>query len=137
MLHAAPDLRFPLVPHSKIPELTRSSDIQLNERVSLRRTVKAASVPAPDIAPHPDLAQRSRRAIIFRSAALLAEGPQSGCPILRERMAERSTDHRERYVEYATHCLQLAKIATDQGSRAILREMATEWLKLAEDYSGS
>jgi hypothetical protein len=46
MLHAAPDLRFPLVPHSKIPELTRGSDIQL----LLRRRAKAASVPAPDIA---------------------------------------------------------------------------------------
>jgi hypothetical protein len=51
-------------------------------------------------------------------------------------MAERLAHHQERYVGYATHCLQLAKAATDQGSRAVLREMATEWLKLAED-SGS
>ena len=47
-------------------------------------------------------------------------------------MAERSIDDRERYVGYANHCLQLAKVATDEYSRAILREMATEWLKLAE-----
>jgi hypothetical protein len=46
---------------------------------------------------------------------------------------QRSIDLRERYVGYATHCLQLAKLATDQESRAMLREMATEWLKLAED----
>jgi hypothetical protein len=47
-------------------------------------------------------------------------------------MAERSIDDRERYVGFATHCLQLAKVATDQESRAILKEMAAEWLKLAE-----
>jgi hypothetical protein len=48
-------------------------------------------------------------------------------------MAERSIEDRERYVGYANHCLQLAKAATDQESRTILREMAAEWLKLAED----
>ena len=47
-------------------------------------------------------------------------------------MAERSIDDRERYVSYATHCLQLAKATTDLESRAMLREMAAEWLKLAE-----
>jgi hypothetical protein len=47
-------------------------------------------------------------------------------------MAERSIDDRERYVGYATHCLQLAKVATDPDSRTILREMAAGWLKLAE-----
>ena len=47
-------------------------------------------------------------------------------------MAERSIDDRERYVGYAAHCLQLAKVTTDQESRAILKEMAAEWLKLAE-----
>ena len=46
-------------------------------------------------------------------------------------MAERSIDDRERYVGYATHCLQLAKVATDRESRAVLKEMAAEWLKLA------
>jgi hypothetical protein len=47
-------------------------------------------------------------------------------------MADRSIDTRERYVAYATHCLQLAKVAADNQSRAVLREMAAEWLKLAE-----
>jgi hypothetical protein len=47
-------------------------------------------------------------------------------------MAERSIDRRERYVGYANHCLELAKATTDPGSRAMLREMAAEWLKLAE-----
>jgi hypothetical protein len=46
-------------------------------------------------------------------------------------MAERSIDKREQYVGYATHCLQLAKVATDRESRAVLKEMAAEWLKLA------
>jgi len=47
-------------------------------------------------------------------------------------MADRSIDTRERYVTYATHCLQLAKVAADHQSRVILKEMAAEWLKLAE-----
>jgi hypothetical protein len=47
-------------------------------------------------------------------------------------MAERSIDDRERYVGYATHCLQLAKVATDPESRAVLKETAAECLKLAE-----
>jgi hypothetical protein len=47
-------------------------------------------------------------------------------------MAERSIEDRERYVGYANHCLQLAKLATDQESRTILKEMAAERLKLAE-----
>ena len=47
-------------------------------------------------------------------------------------MADQSIDKREQYVAFATHCLQLAKLAADQQSRTILREMATEWLKLAE-----
>ena len=36
-------------------------------------------------------------------------------------MAERSIDKREQYVGYATHCLQLAKVATDRESRAVLK----------------
>jgi hypothetical protein len=52
-------------------------------------------------------------------------------------MAERSIDDRERYVGYATHCLQLAKVATDRESRAVLKEMAAEWLKLADAPSES
>jgi hypothetical protein len=47
-------------------------------------------------------------------------------------MAERSIDKREQYVDFATHCLQLAKVTTDRGSCAVLKEMAAEWLKLAE-----
>jgi hypothetical protein len=44
-------------------------------------------------------------------------------------------DRRERYVGFATYCLQLAKVATEDYNRAILREMAEEWLKLAENPS--
>jgi hypothetical protein len=50
----------------------------------------------------------------------------------RTRMADRSIDEREQYVGFATHCLQLAKVEADRQSRAVLREMAAEWLKLAE-----
>jgi hypothetical protein len=31
-----------------------------------------------------------------------------------------------------THCLQLETVATDRESRAVLKEMAAEWLKLAD-----
>jgi hypothetical protein len=37
-------------------------------------------------------------------------------------VAERSIDDRERCVGYATHCLQLAKVATDRESRAVLKD---------------
>jgi hypothetical protein len=46
-------------------------------------------------------------------------------------MADQSIDKREQYVAFATHCLQLAKATSDRESRAILREMAKEWLTLA------
>jgi hypothetical protein len=36
---------------NSVPELTRSAGIQLNDRVSLRRSPDAISVSAPDIAP--------------------------------------------------------------------------------------
>jgi hypothetical protein len=47
-------------------------------------------------------------------------------------MAEQPTDKRERYVGYSAYCLELAKVAFDDQSRTMLREMASEWLKLAE-----
>jgi hypothetical protein len=47
-------------------------------------------------------------------------------------MVDQSIDERERYVGFATHCLQLAKVPAVRESRTILREMAAEWLKLAE-----
>jgi hypothetical protein len=50
-------------------------------------------------------------------------------------MAKRLIDKREQYVGYATHCLQLAKLTADREAGAILKEMAAEWLKLAEDAS--
>jgi hypothetical protein len=52
--------------------------------------------------------------------------------MLSGRMADQSIDKREQYVDYATYCLQLAKLTADRESRAILKEMAAEWLKLAE-----
>jgi hypothetical protein len=47
-------------------------------------------------------------------------------------MAEQPTDKRERYVGYSAYCLKLAKVAFDNQSRTILKEMASEWLTLAE-----
>ena len=37
------------------------------------------------------------------------------------------------YARYAAHCLGLSPALTDREDRAINREMAAEWLKLADD----
>ena len=47
-------------------------------------------------------------------------------------MAIPQTDKHKEYVGYAEHCLKTATVITDRKSRAILREMAAEWLKLAD-----
>lgn len=39
---------------------------------------------------------------------------------------------REEYVRYAEHCLRIIDIIPDQDSRMLHREMAAEWLRLAE-----
>ena len=36
------------------------------------------------------------------------------------------------YARYAAHCLQMVPAITNQEYRAVQREMAAEWLKLAE-----
>jgi hypothetical protein len=38
---------------------------------------------------------------------------------------------RKEYARYAAHCLQMVAVAKEQESRCIQREMAAEWLKLA------
>jgi hypothetical protein len=42
-------------------------------------------------------------------------------------------EKRKVYARYPAHCLHMVTAAKDQESRAIQREMAAEWLKLAED----
>ena len=46
-------------------------------------------------------------------------------------MATSSNEKYKDYTHYAAHCLYLETAASDPDSRAIQREMATEWLKLA------
>jgi hypothetical protein len=48
-------------------------------------------------------------------------------------MAEELIDKRERYVGYATECLKLANVIPDNQTRLVLKAMASEWLKLAEE----
>lgn len=36
------------------------------------------------------------------------------------------------YVRYAEHCLKMVPLAPDQEYRNVQREMAAEWLKLAD-----
>lgn len=47
-------------------------------------------------------------------------------------MAIRKNEKQKRYARYAVHCLNIVTIARDQDTRAIQREMAAEWLKLAD-----
>jgi hypothetical protein len=42
-----------------------------------------------------------------------------------------NTKHKE-YVRYAEHCLRMVPAATDQEYCSVQREMAAEWLKLAD-----
>jgi hypothetical protein len=42
-------------------------------------------------------------------------------------------EKRKEYAHYAAHCLHMVTAAKDQESRAIQREMAAEWLKLADE----
>jgi hypothetical protein len=46
-------------------------------------------------------------------------------------MASKKSDSHEEYTRYAEHCLVMARIARDQQSRMVQREMAAEWLRLA------
>jgi hypothetical protein len=48
-------------------------------------------------------------------------------------MAEPKNNKHKEYARYAAHCLGLAPELTDHDDRIINREMAAEWLKLADD----
>jgi hypothetical protein len=47
-------------------------------------------------------------------------------------MAIFKSDKHKEYVRYAEHCLEMIGTTKDQESRSINREMAAEWLKLAD-----
>jgi hypothetical protein len=52
-------------------------------------------------------------------------------------MAIRKANKYEEYRLYAEHCLKLVRLATSRKSRIIQRQMAAEWLKLAEMFSAA
>ena len=47
-------------------------------------------------------------------------------------MATPKNDKHKEYARYAEHCLELVPRAPSQEYRAIQREMAAEWIKLAD-----
>ena len=47
-------------------------------------------------------------------------------------MAFLKNDKHKDYVRYAEHCLKMVPQAPDQEDRNVQREMAAEWLKLAD-----
>jgi hypothetical protein len=50
-----------------------------------------------------------------------------------EIMAISNKDKHKEYVRYAAHCLGMVPAPTDQDAGIIQREMAAEWLRLADD----
>ena len=44
---------------------------------------------------------------------------------------QKGEKHKE-YARYAAHCLNMLTITKDQESRTIQREMAAEWIRLAD-----
>ena len=49
-----------------------------------------------------------------------------------EIVALRKNDQHKEYARYAAHCLELVPAIPDQEYRSIQREMAAEWLRLAD-----
>jgi hypothetical protein len=49
-----------------------------------------------------------------------------------ENMTIPRKDKHKEYARYANHCLEMVTTTGDQDTRAIQREMAAEWLKLAD-----
>jgi hypothetical protein len=47
-------------------------------------------------------------------------------------MAQLTNDKHKEYVRYADHCLKMIGTKQDQESHYINREMAAEWLRLAD-----
>jgi hypothetical protein len=47
-------------------------------------------------------------------------------------MAVSKNDKHKEYARYATHCLNMVASTKNHESRCINREMAAEWLKLAD-----
>jgi hypothetical protein len=47
-------------------------------------------------------------------------------------MSTPKNDRQAEYARYAAQCLDMVRVAKDQESRAIQREMAAEWLRLAD-----
>jgi hypothetical protein len=50
-------------------------------------------------------------------------------------MAIHTSGKHKEYVRYAEHCLNMIGTTQDQESHSINRDMAAEWLKLADDVS--
>jgi hypothetical protein len=55
------------------------------------------------------------------------------CKIVPERIMAIPTSYKyKEYARYAAHCLNMVAATKDQESRVTNREMAAEWLKLAD-----
>jgi hypothetical protein len=61
----------------------------------------------------------------------LSNARQIPCLIRQCRVMTVPNNHKD-YARYAEHCLKIVTAITDQESRRIQREMAAEWLRLAD-----
>jgi hypothetical protein len=59
--------------------------------------------------------------------------PQIYCGDASEEvMATPKNDKHREYAQYAAHCLDMVTVTKEQDSRSIQREMAAEWIRLAD-----
>jgi hypothetical protein len=61
----------------------------------------------------------------------IVNAPRCGAFFRVAELTVMATERCEEYTHYAEHCLAMARVARDQQSRMIQREMAAEWLRLA------
>jgi hypothetical protein len=50
-------------------------------------------------------------------------------------MIAQKSGEEEEYLHYAEHCLDVVRSALNRESRIMQREMAAEWIKLADMFS--
>jgi hypothetical protein len=95
------------------------NDLPLRRAEDRHRVVAVADLPAP------------RRVVNFEQT-YPRNATQIGIGRGGKVMAIPKNGKQKEYARYAAHCLNMVTVAKDSGSRAIQREMAAEWLKLAD-----
>ena len=100
---------------------------------------RSVSLPPPMFTFAPTTAKRSGIAVdvtIAKDLSCFAQTQPMECamrfPPTEGIMADPKINKHKEYARYANHCLEMLTVAKDQESRSIQREMANEWLRLAD-----